>query len=145
MTDRPIIYCDVVGHRRFLEVCVCFCDRRKKDGPLSEVYSECSVAISKHRCPVVQQLYPKQRGKHASNVQQARDAADSGLTPREQHVGEGSAGEDKPRGLSSGKGRKAAPVPKEKRGRSGDVLPPLRSKGVPKNKRQNKKVVRASK
>lgn len=140
LNERPIIYCEIVGHRRFLEVCVCFCDRRKKDGPLSEVYSDCSVAISKHRCPVVIQLYPKQRGKHARDVQQARDAADSGLLPREQQPTRGAASEAKPRRVSNGNRQKAAPKPKKQRGRSADVLLPLRTKRVPKNTRQNKKV-----
>ena len=137
LNERPIIYCETVGQRRFLELCVHLCDKRKADGPLAEVYSGCSVAISKHRCPVVQQLYPKQRGKHARDVQPHRDAADCGLTRRESAVEQGS--ETKPQRVSRRSGQKEALTSKKQRGRSDNVLLPLRRQGVPKNKRQNKK------
>lgn len=130
--DRPIIFCDVVGHRRFLEVCTCFCDRRVRDGPLNEAYSECSVAISKYKCPVVIQLYPKKWGKHAHNVIEARDASNCGVSTRTAING----GTDTPKssGMRSGNGQKEKTVHKKQRAGVSDVLPPLRKQRVPKNK-----------
>lgn len=81
MLERPIIYCPVLGQRRFLEVCTYLCDKRQ-EGPLSSVYHTCSVALNNYKCPVVVQLYPKSRGKHSHAVQPITDVANCGLTER---------------------------------------------------------------
>ncbi len=126
--ENPVHYCNIVQQRRFLEVCQHLVVKRKETGPLNECYFTCSVAINKHRCPVVKQLFPKKGDVDVSTTE--RNASDKGGARR---TGTRSASKPKPRKVSSGNGHKEPPVRKEKQRGDGVLLPSLRKQGVPKN------------
>lgn len=80
-------YCATVGHFKNYAVC-CHLMTKRKEGRLSESYSECSVAIGKKVCPAIKMRREEIEAGHAihfvsrSAIQEASSIRDSNIVQR---------------------------------------------------------------
>lgn len=73
-------HCEVVGHYRSFAVCSHLCGMRKL-GRLAESYADCSVAISKKRCPALSMITEeKAAGKAIYFIERIRDMTETIVT-----------------------------------------------------------------
>lgn len=72
-------HCEVVGHMRSYAVCLHLCKSRK-EGRLSAIYADCSVAIGKKRCPALSMhAEEKEAGRALYFIERIRIAAESAI------------------------------------------------------------------